>query len=180
MLTSCTDAFLRLVKAVLLMTFFHILTQSDNMYKLKSGIAVPQAVIPQKYVTESQFLSQKSLQTQVTEVREKWEKADKTKRELRFLSRSTVPKISLSFPSPYPSYFQHNLDKKKYSCLDHLGANFCSILLISTELKTCKEWRIWPFHQSGFYSPCWLIWLLEMFLNNQIWASEKVSHFNPS
>lgn len=113
MLASCTGPFLRLVKAVLLMTFFHVLTQSDNAYKLGSGIAVPQGVIPQKYITESQFLSQKSLQTQVTEVREKWEKTDKTKRDLRFLSRSTIPKISLSFPSPYPSYFQHNLDKKK-------------------------------------------------------------------
>lgn len=64
MLTSHSEilwaSLLRQIKEVLLMTFFQTLMETDNVYKLTSGIAVPQGVVPQKGVIKSQFLSQKA------------------------------------------------------------------------------------------------------------------------
>jgi len=128
----------------------------------------------------------KALQTQVTKVRGRLEKRDKTEEDLKILTKSTIPKISLHFPSPYASYFQHTLCKKKYSSLDHFGAKFCSILLTSTELKIWKRMRnlavssvIFLMGSSFLLTFLTQIPVLEMFLNKHIWASEKALHFNP-
>lgn len=81
----------------------------------------------------------KSLQTQVTEVRGRWEekkyKTKQNKNSWRFYLDLLYPKY------PYLSYFQHTSGKKQCSSLGHFAANFCSILLTSTELRACKTMK---------------------------------------
>lgn len=114
------------------------------------------------------------------------DKSDKTQKELKILSRSRVPKISLSFPSPYPSYFQHILHKKKKILFSQqLGSKF-----LFNPADTNWAWNVKNneefshFVRQVLMVPFLLLTYLaeipgiEMFMNNQIWAFEKVPQFN--
>lgn len=76
-----------------------------------------------KRFNKMSVLISKILQTPVTKVRGRHERTDKTQGELKILSRYSIPKISLFFPSPFPSYFQNTLESKNVLISQPPGKN---------------------------------------------------------
>lgn len=115
----------------------------------------------------------------MTKARGRHEKTDRTQGELKILSRSSIPKISLFLPRPFPSYFQNTLDTKTYSSQNLMEKTCNSILVVSPELRIYKTPENLATLWVNFVGPFVLLTYLtqipvtEIFFNNQIWHLKK-------